>query len=1324
MRILERVPKRSSHLVRQTLQVLAFANPELSAVQLCQLLSISEDDNHVEISAMITLDEVSRACGSLVRISQYGDGGGGGDDYFFEFAHFSVREFLESRDLLHPDPRLYSNHLSEYAISEPGCRRFLADRCLRFLQFETFNKGFTVPWGSPEIYNIAAIGKTKFPLYSYAAIHWMALARNQFNDEVIFSLAKRFFDPCIKPCFLLWATILQWDLIHTVDQNEDVFRLPDRTINADCHCILIAAALGFAEICSFLLETSTNTSFNSQLGTPLECAVGGVFFLFGYGGVHDHRHGRAQVCYDTGWNQGVVCATLDCLLANPATSKRPPPSSNGTSLLSLALHNSVYLNGFETFIKMHLAGEQLVETDLDAFHQAADSWRGLSSAEPAFLRLVQHLNQYVSTSPVVFQLCVLVWERAMKEGLAFAKNSSLVDTRISLSERNLRLEAISAVTRDDFNSIEKILQDPRLDPTNVVSEQGAWTLLHIAVMKASAPVVKLLLVVGCSVVKTDEFQYIPVDRLIDREHSLNGAVEILRLLLAYGSPTISRQGSRPCVWFTQSAELLRVLLELESAETLDEALRLKTDYQLDQSLTPLALACRFSNAEVAAALAAPTFDVWKRYDVLDSDVFQNAAMGGSEAIVQVLLDAGFRPTTSPGAMQNEWPLSYIGTRASGSCVRLLKNLCSTTQGAADIRRCQQPLKLYLSRCLKARPPICPCADVIKELSTGLLNGEKSSTRALLWEAVVRELRSELAALPNDPNLFDTVRKYYNDAIKEVMKASGMFEYETETQSCGILPIISAIDDSGEGTIYPFCTDAISVIINESAYWTEAKTSDPLIRLLKHSVLYEKPRMISLLLEKGVSVHQRLGGLSALELSCQLGFHDFACFKMLLDHSDIGRIDNLDEMPGIYGSIGLLHWLAHSDAPAAPLMLAELLKRGANPNLASSLDRQTPLVYHLFKKKFHTAQILLDYKADLALRTAGGGDAALAAAAGGAVRFLVSLAALVDDGGRSFDWNNTMRITCYCGETGFAVEGVSAMHLAALNGWVVVMDFYYDKGFLTDVDLKSQQELTPMHLAAMYGRPNAITWLFKKGGTINCRSSDLSLPLHLAVRSSHVAAVKVLLELGSEQTPDRRGMWPLSYAMKNKHDELIDCLQEALRSENTVRQKSEAIKLSHRQASFKPLVRGLEEAIRDGSLHACQDVRRMGCPLDTYMPGCRCCSPFQFAAAMGKAKIARWLLDEGASINSTRCDIHGFWGPMLNMLTVYIKFNAALEQFLDRYLDEGLQGFELTGNPFVIPVISGNIKAMAIINIHIKKNKFRYGLVNYSIIGATLISDIQ
>ncbi|KAH8882457.1 hypothetical protein GQ53DRAFT_665922, partial [Thozetella sp. PMI_491] len=679
MRILERASRSDRVLVQTTLQILAFADPPMTIGQLCQLLSFSDDDE-LDESALIVEDEIARSCSSLVRKSA--------DGRCFEFAHFSVREFLGSDVLRNPGAG-HNVDLACYAVSASSYQKFIATQSLRFLQLDRCSIPpdeaiqNAVKWNQ-----WAAQTDNEFPFYRVAVHSWIKNARDRLDDPEIWELVKGLFDPKKTASFVVWAISLQSWL--------STFLRPRQSLDPgrkDFQPLHMAAALGLPAVCSYLLENRARVDLKSAMGSPVQCAAGGPTMLLDTGLPRRHDAELPMIYEWTGWEATDATETLECLLHD---SDRLPPdllsSTAGGTPASLALHSSIYLESFEPFITLHSKGADFTMEHVDAFRAVIWRWEKRRSLESSFSKLVQYLNPLIEHVPA-FALCSLVWEKAVVWGLKFARNPSAVDTRISLSDQRFPLELRAAVEADDIDELAKLLKDPRLSVEHL-EDSKEEPLLHIAVLKSSARVVAMLLDAGCSLEQENSVGHRPMQVILWRYlHTLNDTREILRLLLARGASTTVQDKGGFTIWFTSNSDLLRALLETENPEKLDQVLGIKNN----RGDTVLQSALRSGHKEIVSTLLEhrKPSHTWLQSVRVDE---HDARWKCLEDTISVMIDLGFMDeyeTTSGSAgllplldaisddgFGSAWPLTL---KSMSHMVSKTKHLSSFVKSPAAVR---------------------------------------------------------------------------------------------------------------------------------------------------------------------------------------------------------------------------------------------------------------------------------------------------------------------------------------------------------------------------------------------------------------------------------------------------------------------------------------------------------------------------------------------------------------------------------------------------------------------------------------------------------------
>lgn len=167
-RILDRINQRHGRvqrLVRHSLKLIAIEERKykLTIAQLCQAVSIPDGrGSTLHQRGIVKDEEIARSCSSFIRRST--------DGKFFEFSHFSVREYLQDSALLQ------RSDLAPYHISDREIYQSMAVQSLRFILLGNFDQHFSSDLRQ-EFYFMRQTC-IDFPFYRFAAMHWPMLAHH------------------------------------------------------------------------------------------------------------------------------------------------------------------------------------------------------------------------------------------------------------------------------------------------------------------------------------------------------------------------------------------------------------------------------------------------------------------------------------------------------------------------------------------------------------------------------------------------------------------------------------------------------------------------------------------------------------------------------------------------------------------------------------------------------------------------------------------------------------------------------------------------------------------------------------------------------------------------------------------------------------------------------------------------------------------------------------------------------------------------------------------------------------------------------------------
>lgn len=87
---------------------------------------------------------------------------------------------------------------------------------------------------------------------------------------------------------------------------------------------------------------------------------------------------------------------------------------------------------------------------------------------------------------------------------------------------------------------------------------------------------------------------------------------------------------------------------------------------------------------------------------------------------------------------------------------------------------------------------------------------------------------------------------------------------------------------------------------------------------------------------------------------------------------------------------------------------------------------------------------------------------------------------------------------------------SALHLAAAEGHLSVVEFLVNKGFM--VDSRDRTLKTPLHYACMNGHETCVEFLLKSGASVEARDSIGKNAIHFACSSGSGKLVQILANI--------------------------------------------------------------------------------------------------------------------------------------------------------------------------------------------------------------------
>jgi ankyrin repeat protein len=229
------------------------------------------------------------------------------------------------------------------------------------------------------------------------------------------------------------------------------------------------------------------------------------------------------------------------------------------------------------------------------------------------------------------------------------------------------------------------------------------------------------------------------------------------------------------------------------------------------------------------------------------------------------------------------------------------------------------------------------------------------------------------------------------------------------------------------------------------------------------------------------------------------------------------------------------------------------------------------------------------------------------------------------------------------------DGMTALHHAARDGNVAIINYLIDKGAKTEI--QNNQGKTPLHLAATFDRKDAVAALVKRGAALEARDPYGRTALVLCARErGGVATARILLDAGADvNAPDKFDETAVGLAAWRGKSEMIELFLERGATLPSPGEKwGEMVFLAASKGMsdlFSRLTREtrkladidefkatlLHEAARGGAVKIVDALLQMGfSPSATASYGW---TPLHYAALDGRTEAAQKLIEHGAQLNA-------------------------------------------------------------------------------------------
>jgi ankyrin repeat protein len=1283
-RILRRInksPVKTRDVVRLCLQLLAFFPQRLTIQELCQAVSTPETLGSC-LGQIVDQDYIARKCSSLIRKSA--------DGQHFEFAHFTVQEFLSNTTLASlPD-------FHSYRISKPDDEPALGLLCLKFIQLEDFES---------ESFNEDQNDSLSF--YTAAATRWPQLTASGLESPALLEAAKSLFRPTENEIFSRWISVfmkeISWEMSPESDGSDPDYSDLDDTepenhgFTVPSRPFHVAAALNLPEMCAFLVQKGFNVNTPCNLGTPLELSQSSFFRWYDLKGLKSYQDRYASDCL---WLERTLSSstrrneTLHCLQSAGA---RIPTTTDNLFLHSMIL--SWKLQDFGPTIELLSGGLVPTELEIDIFQVYLDRWWSSRRCDSKLDLPLEAFNDYLLKASVLntnlrLRLGTLIWYTAVAMGLSFTKDLTRTDSRISFSLDALKIQINFAIADDNCHSLALCLDDGRI----TVSEVGCWseypseTLLHNAIRRQAVNCASLLLdrgsdphamnhdgrdaviISGCE--KSGEF----LDMLVQRGVSLLSVDKEGRNLWHFTATSLEEtpREFQHLVFSTHFQEAQKGLsMVTQSGDTpLDTALqhaRLSATSEED-TLVYLISLCN----------SVPGF--WESQNT----VFPQAFKLQSRRIIRHLLEFNLDPERS--GYTSAKPLHNLATKASHDWVRFIISLLPEELQSRHMDRL--PIELYIDSCVKSG--VVPSRDLLSQLTfDGLFDCHDGEGRDPWYFLSCSASRIGSATVQKSWDAFQC-------AVSHYISEGCVKTFEEANCECGLNPFFSMLISMHENDFLPAPVmhgELLNEVITSSRHWKPQ--SKLVVRFLKAALEVVDVDAVRVLIRNSVPVNDRSVvketvmeyaylGKVAVKLCSKAEGKEI--LQLILD-----ALSNESPQALLTANHkgAFLHLLSHREWKEAEAhwIVDQLTSRGLDIDgfvqINSNETKETPLAWHISQHSLVMAEVLLNMGANpngTAYSTTTPQPIYVQSplhecSFHGYVCFLRKMLRMSKQTGMPIFWESLCRIKLVFPQREW-VEWLTGFQLVCFKSDRKCVDFFLENTSV-DKQFKSLSGYTALHFAAMTGDPTIIEKLVRYGFDVMAEANDKTTPLHWAVEQGANLAARTLVGFGAVSTLDRKLQSPLNKARLNGDSEMIEILERGFKKHYV---ESDGHKITNR------LLVQLNLAIVSGDLSSCRNLILEGCPLNVPIPRTKGASPLAWSLSKSQIEIAKRLLEQGVSVRG----LCGFV-PILNdaLLTGAASpaLNTILPTLLQQFTNQGGNWDDMLFPLIAYAAISGNRKGL-------------------------------
>jgi ankyrin repeat protein len=1058
--------------LQKALRWIALAGYKMEIHALCQAVSIQNEVDHIDKDDVIDPEIISRRCGCLLRKSLDGE--------FFEFAHFTVLEYLTN------------SPVDGFGFTEESAYRSFAETSVRFILFPCFDRTPSLIETVEEAY--CEVRDREHPFYRVAAeipygLHWMhSLSHTRtaiLEEEPILSLLKRLFSREKNRHYQHW--------LRTVTKTITTFH---EYSSSPWH---LAAFLTSPRLCEYFLGQGADVNAVHNTWTPLATAM----FQIG-----DYRWENGQEDERKLFWSNRHTQVLSILLNHGADVLF---TRRGRSTLSAAFET---LKGYNLlpFVRASIpvpedavaafsdriwddkSDDEFLQAvlDLSIGDDAPTQWKPM--AAPALIHFrrrglgvpgqIVHLPADTYTNEDYPKALEVAIEAGYTEDLSALIADPRFHDEVCRPSNFALLSAAAASRIGRSGETLKMLLDLGIDPN--IADANGRTALHISCESANFDVVTILLAHGVDSARGDTKGQTPwhVAALTGREDLLKHMFQHdENAMKALSTTNQNKDTPLGCALASGMVEACLYLLELCPSEPA----------YYESSAPPL----------------------------------EDAALICSKELFEALLAKGDVATSAKTSSST--PMHYLSGKCTAQFARYLSTMYDPFGLDASGRspfECFFKRWLFLNEDAEKHHTIPLDSELIRLLLPEDFVFIKDTGSVHVWEIICTCIcQAEVCCyIPQDDtagassDTIDDCEYYLAGDISTIIGCGILSSFESTQGVAGILPLMKSVRYHHLGH---FCDSSFTSLIREVLRVSSIKTSlsdhEDYYGLFIKAICGNFRRLFQELTNQGVDLLRQVPESvsktpkSLFEIACERAKPRL--FQAMLDDIPFERL----HVPGPTGRTPV-ELLVYGSSPDKVLILEALSEKGP---ISMPEGLEVPLILKAARESdWSLVKGLARLEHDMFVKSNGGWGLAQHAVNQGDLdmfKWVIESASETSQWRTLSDGNSQSSPDRVRKQTLFDTQ-VSLLHMGCLQPHVLA--YILDNKLFVDMDITTYNGRTPMHWAAFCGIGAGCQMLIAQGANPSIRDKSGNLPIDYAYFHDYEEVVTLLLEAGSPQPEEQ------------------------------------------------------------------------------------------------------------------------------------------------------------------------------------------------------------